>query len=177
LGVARLPHRGPLRAGMLFDNVHFNRGLRGAHPLGCLPLLGREGGGVTIVNRKILMHQAWFYLGATPVKRIRIAQPFFVFEKKFRENLPFRGIKSRAPFFAAGSPAGQPVTVPSTTGRKPETCDVHRCRCFLSLTIMVFSGALFPTFKNQDILSSPASRIFMRNDNFSRFQPENVPVS
>jgi hypothetical protein len=46
-------------AGMMSEHVNFIRVSRGAHPLGCLPLWGREG--VTLVNRKNLRHQIRFY--------------------------------------------------------------------------------------------------------------------
>ena len=55
---------GPRWARILFKNFHFNwGGVKGTHPLGCLPLWGREG--VTIVIRKILRYQMWFSPAAT----------------------------------------------------------------------------------------------------------------
>ena len=54
---------GPRWARMLFERVNFTRGSRGPHPLGCLPLWGREG--VTLINRKNLRRLIGFYPAAT----------------------------------------------------------------------------------------------------------------
>jgi hypothetical protein len=54
---------GPHWAGILFEYFNCYTGVKGAHPLGCLPLLGREG--VTLVNLKNLRSQIGFYPAAT----------------------------------------------------------------------------------------------------------------
>jgi hypothetical protein len=56
-GVARPPHRGLAGQECCLKSLIYV-GVKGAHPLGCLPLWGREG--VTLVNRKNLWRRIGF---------------------------------------------------------------------------------------------------------------------